>query len=425
MRPSARRARRLLAALAWATAVGAGAVGEAGAEVQESCPQAAGADAVDELGFVQVTKLVELGIRRITGAGKSATLELAKAPAAHSPALNRSAVTLAALNATANSTAAAGAREAAWPAGYGSILSLLEVKASSSDAAMYVIIGLVIFCIIVGLAVVARESASPPRYLEGRERQQRAPQSGARDLRSQTVLARPGIQPSRTSLIQRTMGQTPASRASVGQQLFLCDQVTLAAFEGLCFSLRPEKLPADAGATGDFEVLCGGTSAAPVLRCSVQLGGSGQRELVLRWCSSRTGAPSPLTSCAPSAMREPCDELQICDADGAKWGTLLHAGGDRYVVKHQGAQVLTLQGDQDEGRLVVYMGAEPVAHAAQSADGNALEVGARARIDPILMLTCVLGVVIFNPTADATPTQTLSQRSQLPGEAVPHGAKPW
>mmetsp|Transcript_31518 Transcript_31518/g.80368 ORF Transcript_31518/g.80368 Transcript_31518/m.80368 type:complete len:460 (-) Transcript_31518:111-1490(-) len=214
----------------------------------------------------------------------------------------------------------------------------------------------------------------------------------------------------------RSIMEMPASRASITRRLMLCDQAEWSQFEGLYFSIRPEQLPADVGALGDFDVLCGGASAAPILRCSVQMGRLRQgRELVLKTTSSRSGAGVHLSSCSPAAMQEPCNEVALCDKNGARWGSLIHSREDSYMVTHQGATVLTLEGDQDDSRLVVLMGGEAVAHAAQRPDGYSLEVGVKKQVDPILMLSCILAVVIFNPRCDAMPTPVPSQRSQLPG----------
>lgn len=231
----------------------------------------------------------------------------------------------------------------------------------------------------------------------------------------------------------RSIARGPAAE-SMGRQLILSPPSQWQRFGGL-YSICAERLPADIenAATGTFELgrvdgggggrgvrsslvgsAGGGALAEVPLFASVVVGQSGLRELFL----SPTPAMSPvLCCCSPSPtgcmasegrLLEPCSQLDIKDKDGALWGSIVPTGGDSYMVVHNGQQALIVEGVQEAGRLLIFALpsrgslpnlAEPVAHAARVVQNNVamLEVGVKPHLDPILALTVILGVVIFNP----------------------------
>jgi len=320
-------------------------------------------------------------------------------------------------------------------------LSQLAVGAASSSAGSYVIIGLLIVVAVVGIVFVARDALPQQSQMGKAARRPDAAQGSAQErtrappaMLSRPTLpgadrGRPSIQrqrpsmvttaglrqasqsmlPDRGSLPARASSPAPSPRRianmpttnQAGRKLLLADPSIWNQFEAF-FLIAADRLPAEVGTVGDFEILRG-VSHEPSFYASVACAPpTGKRVFAL----AAAGRPSALSSCAPSPgacpmvggqAMEPCSELQIRNQDNIIWGTLTPRGADRYSVHRGKEQVLTLVGDQDSGRLVVYLEDEPVAHAARSQGSEYLEVGVKPTIDPILMLTCILAVVIFNP----------------------------
>lgn len=155
---------------------------------------------------------------------------------------------------------------------------------------------------------------------------------------------------------------------------------------------------ADSQDSGSLEIYDGGTGR-PVLIAAVRPFGAMPRALTI---ASAADPVQPLASSAPCMMismqEEICHKLEIRGKDNRMWGTLLPISSDSYgIYQARKDPVLTLDGDQENGCLTAKMGGEIVARAARDRDGDHLEVGVKPHIDPILMLMCVLGVVIFNP----------------------------
>jgi len=168
------------------------------------------------------------------------------------------------------------------------------------------------------------------------------------------------------------------------------------------FVVSVDQLPAEVGSIGDFQILRGAMSEVAFKGSVTTTPPMRKRVFTL----SLPGARGHLASCSPSPgacsvvggiIVEPSTELQLRNKDNIIWGTLAPKGGDHYSVCRGSEQVLALEGDQEQGRLIVFIEGEPVAHAAKSPFGEHLEIGVKPNIDPVLMLLCVLSVVIFNP----------------------------
>lgn len=197
------------------------------------------------------------------------------------------------------------------------------------------------------------------------------------------------------------------SRPGLEAKLLICDPSIWSHMEAF-FLVQAERLPAEIGSVGDFDIIRG-VSQEIAFRANVTATPPmGKRVFTL----SVPGRAGHLVACTPSPgacsvvqgqIVEPCSELQIKNKEDVVWGTLSARGGDRYAVRRRGEQVLALEGDQDSGRLIVFLEGEPIAHAARSAASEHLEVGVKPNIDPILMLACVLSVVIFNPEEAVSP----------------------
>merc|ERR1719237_751617 len=98
---------------------------------------------------------------------------------------------------------------------------------------------------------------------------------------------------------------------------------------------------------------------------------------------------------APLGM---CIGVELRDNAGKHWGSLAPYGAETYkVLLPGGHEVLTLEGDQVAGRIVAKTGGLIVAHAAMDAEGRQLEVGIKPKTDPLLVMSIVLAVLIFNP----------------------------
>lgn len=199
----------------------------------------------------------------------------------------------------------------------------------------------------------------------------------------------------------RTLAQMSVPRASItDRKMQLCDPSAWSHIEAY-FTIQANQLydVADSEATGTVDILRGGP-LEPVFLASVLPWDNSPRALLI---SSSNHMGQPLCSCAPAGALGLssggfCSELELRDAAGRAWGILAPIGADAYCVSmHVGKQVLTMQGDQSSGRLIVRSGEEVVAHAAMDGEGMQLEVGVKQHTDPVLMLTCVLAVLIFNP----------------------------
>lgn len=200
----------------------------------------------------------------------------------------------------------------------------------------------------------------------------------------------------------RTLAQMPIPRDSVpGRQVLLSDPRDWGNMEAY-FTIQALQLSdvADSEATGTVDIMRGGLSE-PSFVASVQPMDAAPRALMLTTADQRG---RPLCSCSPAGVLSGtsttgfCSELEFRDSRGRPWGSLVPHGPDIYTIfKQGGREVLLVEGDQASGRLVVQLGDEVVAHAAMDNDCTQLEVGVKPHTDPILMLTSVLAVLIFNP----------------------------
>jgi len=200
----------------------------------------------------------------------------------------------------------------------------------------------------------------------------------------------------------RTLAQMPIPRDSIpGRQVLLCDPSAWVHIEAY-FTIQALQLydVADSEATGVVDIMRGGMSE-PHFVASVQPLDATPRALMIATSEQRG---RPLCSCAPAGALGGipssgfCSELEFRDGRGRPWGALVPRGTDAYTIfKQGGREALHVEGDQASGRLVVRLGDEVVAHAAMDNDCTTLEVGVKPHTDPILMLTSVLAVLIFNP----------------------------
>jgi len=210
----------------------------------------------------------------------------------------------------------------------------------------------------------------------------------------------------------RTLAQMPVPRDSVpGRQVLLTDPSAWVHIEAY-FTIQALQLydVADSEATGAIDIMRGGQwtpldatspSPQPHFVASVQPMDATPRALMIATADQRG---RPLCSCAPAGVLSGasssgfCSELEFRDSRGRPWGALVPRGPDTYTIfKQGGREALLVEGDQASGRLVVRLGDEVVAHAAMDNDCTMLEVGVKPHTDPILMLTSVLAVLIFNP----------------------------
>lgn len=200
----------------------------------------------------------------------------------------------------------------------------------------------------------------------------------------------------------RTLAQMPIPRDSVpGRQVLLTDPKDWGNLEAY-FTIQALQLSdvADSEATGTVDIMRHGVSE-PTFVASVQPMDAAPRALMIATADQRG---RPLCSCSPAGVLSGtsttgfCSELEFRDSRGRPWGSLVPHGPDIYTIfKQGGREVLLVEGDQASGRLVVQLGDEVVAHAAMDNDCTQLEVGVKPHTDPILMLTSVLAVLIFNP----------------------------
>jgi len=201
----------------------------------------------------------------------------------------------------------------------------------------------------------------------------------------------------------RTLAQMPIPRDSVpDRQVLLCDPSAWLHIEAY-FTIQALQFfdVVDSEATGVVDIMRGGMSE-PHFVASVQPMDGTPRALMIATAEQRG---QPLCSCVPggfvggASSAGFCSELELHDNRGRPWGTLVPRGTNTYAIcKQGGREALLLEGDQASGRLVVRLGdGEVVAHAAMDYDCTQLEVGVKRHTDPILMLTSVLAILIFNP----------------------------
>jgi len=213
----------------------------------------------------------------------------------------------------------------------------------------------------------------------------------------------------------RTLAQMPIPRDSVpGRQVLLTDPSAWVHIEAY-FTIQALQLydVADSEATGAVDIMRGGMTEPHFVAC-VQPMDATPRALMIATADQRG---RPLCSCAPAGVLSGgsssgfCSELEFRDSRGRHWGALVPRGPDTYtILKQGGREALFVEGDQASGRLVVRLGDEVVAHAAMDNDCTQLEVGVKPHTDPILMLTSVLAVLIFNPE---DPGHISPERSSL------------
>jgi hypothetical protein len=140
----------------------------------------------------------------------------------------------------------------------------------------------------------------------------------------------------------------------------------------------------------------------PIFVAAVMPFGSSPRALLMTAANERSRA---LCSCAPSSGGTgPCSELELHDSEGRLWGSLALSGQNYVVFLRQiGTERATepafrIEGDNQSGKLFVKdRDGEVIAHSGIDDRGTQLEVGVAPETDPILMLTFVIAVLVFNP----------------------------
>jgi len=209
----------------------------------------------------------------------------------------------------------------------------------------------------------------------------------------------------------RRMSTLPLQRPMLAQvadeKLMLVEPRTYAGMEPF-FVVPVDQLYGDNGNTFDFKISTGALGEVAFKGSVTSTPPMRKRVLTL----SLPGARGHLATCSPSPgacavvggiLVEPSTELQLRNRDNIVWGTLAPRGSDRYVVYRGSELVLTMEGDQEAGRLIVVLEGEAIAHAAKSQFGEYLEIGVKPNIDPVLMLLCMMSVVIFNPEEAHSP----------------------
>lgn len=156
----------------------------------------------------------------------------------------------------------------------------------------------------------------------------------------------------------------------------------------------------------------------PIFVAAVMPFGNSPRALLMTAASERSRA---LCSCAPPGSRGsgPCSELELHDSEGQLWGSLA-LSGQNYVVflRQPGAEraaepAFRIEGDNQSGKLYVKdRVGEVIAHSGIDDRGTQLEVGVAPETDPILMLTFVIAVLVFNPAGP--PFETPRSKSGEP-----------
>jgi len=100
-----------------------------------------------------------------------------------------------------------------------------------------------------------------------------------------------------------------------------------------------------------------------------------------------------------------CRKVEIRSRDNRIWGTLLPTDAETYgVFRSTSEPALTLDADQESGRLTAKVKDEIVARAMLGRDRKHLEVSVEPLVDPVPVLMSVLAVVIFDPE-EPEPTQ--------------------
>lgn len=218
---------------------------------------------------------------------------------------------------------------------------------------------------------------------------------------------RPSLNPISSAPSPRRMAGLALLRPGMERKLLISDPAMWSHMEAY-FRVPIAQMPVESTSTGDFDIIRGVSQETAFRASVVTTPPIGKRVLSLsvpgRDVHLATLSPAPgACSVVGGQVVEPCSALQLRSKDGSVWGTLLSNGEDRYSVHRAGEQLLMLEGNQEEGCLVVFLEGEPIAHAARSDGSKYLEVGVKPSVDPILMLACILAVVIFDPTDVATP----------------------
>jgi len=205
----------------------------------------------------------------------------------------------------------------------------------------------------------------------------------------------------------QALAEAPVAPAGARCDLALGELTEWAQLRGAPFRIRVSDLPK---AAGTFAILQG-EPAKPVLSAFLKESDQGLRRLLLcppvqpvtavgaavaAATAVQASSGAALASIAPGGSgREPCATLELRVADGNAWGALVSKGDGLYTLFREKKLTLTLQYDCENSRLCALAGDEPVGVASPSESSDFFEVGVRPDVDPLLLLSCVLGVMTF------------------------------
>lgn len=209
--------------------------------------------------------------------------------------------------------------------------------------------------------------------------------------------------------------ETPGMPSTVRKGLIMGDTSEWLSLRGSHFTIRVAEIPKASGALKIYQ----GEPPKPVLSAILLQPSQGPRRLMLspllqasspseEAAAARAASAAAFASCAPLGGREPCAELDICGKDGRPWGAIVFKGDGTYsLFRDKTTLALTFQEDRYTGRLLAFAEDEAVAAAQPCAESDDVEVGVKPDIDPILILVCVLGVLIFDLGPAVLPVPVL------------------
>lgn len=202
----------------------------------------------------------------------------------------------------------------------------------------------------------------------------------------------------------RSIAEAASMPSTARRGLTMAEMSEWSQLRGTHFTIPVMDIPKASGALKIYH----GEPAKPALSAILLQPSQGPRRLLLspllqaaspaeEAAAARAAAHAALASCAPRGGREPCAELDICGKDNRPWGAIVFKGDGTYsLFRDKNTLALTFQEDRQSGRLLAFAQDEAVAVAQSSAESDVVEVGVMPDIDPILILVCVLGVLIFD-----------------------------
>lgn len=184
----------------------------------------------------------------------------------------------------------------------------------------------------------------------------------------------------------------------------LCSSLVLPACEGHFAVAVPALAAVDEAGGGSLDIV--GLTGNRLLRATAQdVSGGRLLEISMTHPGSapRATVAPPVKSAdgalmSPPGRMPPCGALEIRGADGSLYGVLESKSPSHHVVRRRGRDVLAIHGTSRSLELTVHSGERLVADAT----GNSVNFGGQphmelrveAGIDPILVISCVLAIVL-------------------------------